>query len=70
MSFDALELRRNICRLLLAEGNAEQALAELVPLREDLSLVYGPDHEETQEIADVLTRLRHVDGETGPVSGR
>ncbi|NJP32853.1 serine/threonine protein kinase [Micromonospora sp. HSS6-12] len=63
VSSDALELRRNIGLLLLAEGNVEQAMAELVPLHEDLSLVYGTDHEETQEIADVLTRLRVAGGE-------
>ncbi|MEV4214040.1 serine/threonine-protein kinase [Micromonospora sp. NPDC049662] len=62
VSSDALELRRNICRLLLSEGNVEQAVAELVPLHEDLCLVNGPDHEETQEIADVLTRLRLTGG--------
>ncbi|MCX4388836.1 protein kinase [Micromonospora peucetia] len=64
VSSEALELRRNIGMLLLAEGSVEQAVAELVPLHEDLSLVYGPDHEETQEIADVLTRLRRTGGET------
>lgn len=62
VSSDALELRRNIGMLLLAEGSVEQAVAELVPLHEDLSLVYGPDHEETQEISDLLTRLRRTGG--------
>ncbi|MEU4773961.1 serine/threonine-protein kinase [Micromonospora sp. NPDC023644] len=66
VSSDALELRRDISMLLLAEGNVVQAVAELVPLHEDLSLVYGPDHEETQDIADVLTRLRRTGGETTP----
>ena len=60
VSSDALELRRNIGMLLLTEGSVERALDELVPLHEDLSLVYGPDHEETREIAEVLARLRGV----------
>ncbi|MGY4680326.1 protein kinase domain-containing protein [Micromonospora aurantiaca (nom. illeg.)] len=63
VSSAALELRRNISMLLLAEGNVDQAVTELVPLHEDLSLVYGNDHEETQEIADVLMRLRQAGGE-------
>ncbi|WP_396888746.1 N-6 DNA methylase [Micromonospora reichwaldensis] len=64
VSAEALELRRNIGMLLLAEGNVAQAVAELVPLHEDLLLLYGPDHDETQEIADVLTRLRRAGGAT------
>ncbi|MFI2662587.1 serine/threonine-protein kinase [Micromonospora carbonacea] len=62
VSSDALELRRDIGMLLLAEGNTDQAMAELVPLHEDLALIYGPEHEETREIADVLIRLRHTGG--------
>ncbi|MBO4210828.1 tetratricopeptide repeat protein, partial [Micromonospora echinofusca] len=65
VSSEALELRRNIAMLLLAEGNIDQAVAELVPLHEDLALVYGPHHEETREIADVLTRLRRASGRSG-----
>ncbi|SCG14833.1 Serine/threonine protein kinase [Micromonospora echinofusca] len=64
VSSDALELRRNIGMLLLAEGNVGRAVAELMPLHEDLSLLYGPDHEEAREIADVLTRLRRAGGAT------
>ncbi|GAB3152811.1 serine/threonine protein kinase PkaE [Micromonospora sonneratiae] len=62
VSTEALELRRDIGILLLAEGDLDQAAAELVPLHEDLCLVYGPDHEETQEVADVLLRLRRAGG--------
>ncbi|WP_434740421.1 protein kinase domain-containing protein [Micromonospora sp. SH-82] len=58
LSTDALELRRDICRLLLSEGDLDQAAAELVPLHQDLALLYGPGHEETREIAEILTRLR------------
>ncbi|MEV4497077.1 serine/threonine-protein kinase [Micromonospora arborensis] len=63
VSRNALELRRDIAMLLLAEGRVDQAVAELVPLHEDLTLLYGPNHEETQEIADVLARLRLTGGE-------
>ncbi|MET8525599.1 serine/threonine-protein kinase [Micromonospora sp. NPDC005172] len=58
VSSDALELRRNIGMLLLAEGKGDQAVAELLPLHEDLMLIYGPDHQDTREIGDVLARLR------------
>jgi serine/threonine protein kinase len=57
-SSTALELRRDIAMLLLAERDVEQAKAELLPLYEDLCVVYGQDHEETREIGDILTRLR------------
>jgi tetratricopeptide (TPR) repeat protein len=53
----ALDLRRNIGILLLAEGRSAEAGQVLQPLHDDLALVYGPDHEDTREIADVLTRL-------------
>jgi hypothetical protein len=58
----ALDLRRNIGMLLLSEGNVTEAVAELQPLYEDLCLVYGPRHEETQEVADALARLRLAGG--------
>lgn len=58
VSRDALALRRDIALLLLAEGDVTRALAELEPLHDDLSIVHGPDHEETREIADLLARLR------------
>ncbi|QOC92186.1 serine/threonine-protein kinase [Micromonospora craniellae] len=54
----ALELRRNIGMVLLSEGKAAEAVDELRPLHDDLCVVYGPDHEETQEVAEVLARLR------------
>ncbi|SEG25919.1 Serine/threonine protein kinase [Thermomonospora echinospora] len=54
----ALDLRRNIGVLLIAEGDAEAAFDVLEPLHEDLCLLNGPDHEDTQEIADLLARLR------------
>jgi serine/threonine protein kinase len=58
----ALDLRRNIGTLLLSEGNAAEAAAELQPLYEDLCVVYGPHHELTQEVADMLARLRLAGG--------
>jgi tetratricopeptide (TPR) repeat protein len=58
----ALDLRRNIGMLLLSEGKAAEAAAELQPLYEDLRVVYGPSHEETREVADVLARLRLAGG--------
>ncbi|WP_432824730.1 protein kinase domain-containing protein [Dactylosporangium sp. CA-092794] len=54
----ALDLRRNIGMLLLSEGKAAEAATQLSALHQDLLVVYGPDHEETQEVADILTRLR------------
>jgi len=59
-----VDLRRSIGLLLLAEGDVELALAELIPLYDDFLVLYGPDHEETQEIADVLSRLRQTGGTT------
>ncbi|MFJ8579417.1 hypothetical protein [Micromonospora sp. NPDC093277] len=58
----ALDLRRNIGLLLLSEGKATEASAELQPLYDDLCVVYGPQHEETREVADVLARLRITAG--------
>jgi tRNA A-37 threonylcarbamoyl transferase component Bud32/tetratricopeptide (TPR) repeat protein len=54
----ALDLRRTIAILLLADGRPAEAQHMLQPLHEDLILVYGPDHEETQEVADLMARLR------------
>ncbi|MDT4992350.1 MAG: eukaryotic-like serine/threonine-protein kinase, partial [Actinoplanes sp.] len=62
VSRDAVDLRRSIGLLLLAEGDVEPALAELIPLYDDFLLLYGPDHEETREIADILSRLRRTGG--------
>jgi len=57
----ALDLRRNIGILLLAEGRTAEAQQVLQPLHDDLALVYGSDHEDTREVADILTRL-HIAG--------
>jgi eukaryotic-like serine/threonine-protein kinase len=54
----ALDLRRNIGILLLSEGRLDESLAELRPLFDDLRVAYGPDHDATQEVGDILARLR------------
>ncbi|MFC4562847.1 protein kinase [Nocardiopsis mangrovi] len=54
----ALELRRSIGVLLLAEGDTDAASEILEPLYADLCLVYGPEHEDTQEVVDILAHLR------------
>ncbi|MGS2617750.1 tetratricopeptide repeat protein [Micromonospora sp. LZ34] len=59
----ALDLRRNIGMLLLSEDKAAEAADALQPLHDDLCVVYGPQHEETREAADVLARLRLAAGE-------
>lgn len=60
VSTDAVELRRNIAMLLVAEGDREQAEAELIPLYEDFVVLYGPDHEETRAVGELLQRLRRT----------
>ena len=54
----ALELRRNIGALLLSEDDTRAAAEVLQPLYDDLCLLYGPDHEDSKEVNDMLTRLR------------
>ncbi|WP_079084871.1 serine/threonine-protein kinase [Streptomyces dysideae] len=61
-SSEALDLRRSIGMLLLAENRVPEALEVLQPLHEDLSLVYGPTHEDTREIAEILARIRLAEG--------
>ncbi|GAA0380368.1 serine/threonine protein kinase PkaE [Micromonospora gifhornensis] len=59
----ALDLRFTIGILLISEGRATEAAAELQPLHDDLHVVYGPEHELTQEVDDLLARLRLAVGE-------
>ncbi|MBT2509826.1 serine/threonine protein kinase [Streptomyces sp. ISL-98] len=59
---EALDLRRSIGMLLLAENRVPNALDVLQPLHEDLNLVYGPNHEDTQEIAEILARIKLAEG--------
>ncbi|MGW7104009.1 protein kinase domain-containing protein [Streptomyces sp. NPDC054838] len=57
-SEEALELRRDIGMLLLAQGRAADALFVLEPLHGDLNVVYGPADELTAEIAEALALIR------------
>ena len=41
----------------MSQGETRQARAELDALHDDLMLLFGPDDEHTQEIADLLLRL-------------
>ncbi|MCQ4084356.1 protein kinase [Streptomyces sp. RB6PN25] len=58
VSEDAVELRRDIGMLLLAQGRTAEALSVLEPLHEDLCLVFGPDDELTVEVAETLAVIR------------
>ncbi|MFE3198500.1 serine/threonine-protein kinase [Embleya sp. NPDC059237] len=53
----ALDLRRNIGVLLLSEGDTQAAADMLEPLHQDLCLIYGPGHEDSQEVEEILARL-------------
>ncbi|MFF4419087.1 protein kinase [Streptosporangium sp. NPDC001559] len=57
ISQTAIEVRRSIGTLLASEGNVAAAREVLSPLFDDLRVLYGPGHEETQEIADMLRYL-------------
>ncbi|MFF5213410.1 protein kinase [Streptosporangium sp. NPDC000396] len=57
-----LELRRDIGSLLATEGHAEDAIAVLQPLEQDLDLLYGPAHPLALEVRDLLARLRLTSG--------
>ncbi|MDX3225509.1 serine/threonine-protein kinase [Streptomyces sp. ME19-01-6] len=61
----ALDLRRSIGVLLFSEGRRAEADGVLDALHEDMCVVYGEDHEETREIADLLARLHRPEG-AGP----
>ncbi|MFF0461893.1 serine/threonine-protein kinase [Streptomyces mexicanus] len=58
VSENAVELRRDIGMLLLAQQRAAEAFDVLEPLYQDLCVVFGPDHELTAEVADTLAVLR------------
>lgn len=61
----ALDLRRSIGVLLFSEGRRTEAEGVLDALHEDMCVLLGEDHEETQEIAGLLARLRRPEG-SGP----
>ncbi|MEV4916200.1 serine/threonine-protein kinase [Streptomyces tirandamycinicus] len=58
VSENAVELRRDIGMLLLAQGRAADAFDVLDPLHADLCLVFGPDDEFTAEVAETLAVIR------------
>ncbi|MFC9731300.1 protein kinase [Streptomyces roseolus] len=58
VSEEAIELRRDIGMLLLAQGRAVDALVVLEPLHDDLNVVYGPADELTGEVAEALALIR------------
>ncbi|WP_406729476.1 serine/threonine-protein kinase [Streptomyces sp. GD-15H] len=55
---EAIELRRAIGFLELSEGRLVEARRMLEPLHDDMCVVYGPDDEDTVEIAEALARIR------------
>ncbi|MFF0108065.1 serine/threonine-protein kinase [Streptomyces hirsutus] len=64
VSENAVELRRDIGMLLLAQGRAAEAFDVLDPLHADLCLVFGPDHDLTAEVAETLAVIRlDLDGD-------
>ncbi|WWQ69204.1 serine/threonine-protein kinase [Streptomyces sp. Q6] len=65
-SEEALDLRRDIGMLLLAQGRAPDARAVLEPLHADLCVVYGEDDEMTAEVAEALSVIRRLEDD-GPV---
>ncbi|MET7809611.1 protein kinase [Streptomyces sp. NPDC005395] len=71
VSENAVELRRDIGMLLLAQQRAAEAFDVLEPLHEDLCVVFGPHDELTAEVAETLAVIRldldedHGD-DTGP----
>ncbi|WGD39435.1 serine/threonine-protein kinase [Streptomyces cathayae] len=58
VSENAVELRRDIGMLLLAQQRAAEAYDVLEPLHADLCVVYGPDDELTTEVAETLAVIR------------
>jgi len=63
---DAVELRRDIGMLLLAQGQPGEAIGVLEPLHADLCMVFGPDDELVAEVAEILSVIRLDLGESPP----
>ncbi|KPC83533.1 serine/threonine-protein kinase [Streptomyces sp. NRRL S-4] len=57
VSEEAVELRRDIGMLLLAQGEAPEAQLILAPLHDDLCLVYGPTDDLSEEVAEALALI-------------
>ncbi|MEU6106196.1 serine/threonine protein kinase, partial [Streptomyces flaveolus] len=65
VSENAVELRRDIGMLLLAQQRAAEAFDILEPLHADLCVVFGPDDELTAEVAETLAVIRlDLDGDS------
>lgn len=58
VSEEAVELRRDIGMLLLAQGRTAEAYDVLQPLHADLCVVLGPQDELTEEVAETLAVIR------------
>ncbi|MER5848950.1 hypothetical protein ABT126_18310 [Streptomyces sp. NPDC002012] len=58
-------MRRSVGILLLNEQRLTEALHMLLPLHKDMCLVYGPDGEETAEVADAPARIRLAPADAG-----
>ncbi|MFC8537736.1 serine/threonine-protein kinase [Streptomyces sp. NPDC057249] len=58
LSEEAVELRRDIGMLLLAQGQAAEADRILRPLYDDLCVVFGPADEMSEEVAEALALIR------------
>ncbi|MEU8503960.1 serine/threonine-protein kinase [Streptomyces brevispora] len=58
LSEEAVELRRDIGMLLLAQGQAAEADRILRPLHDDLCVVFGPADEMSEEVAEALALIR------------
>jgi hypothetical protein len=63
-SDEAVELRRAIRFLGLSEGRLVEDRRMLEPLHDDMCVVYGPNDENTVEIAEALARIRLTLGGT------
>ncbi|MGW2938806.1 hypothetical protein ACWDA7_45280 [Streptomyces sp. NPDC001156] len=61
---EAIELRRAIGFLELSKGRLVEVRRMLEPLHDDMCVVYGPDDEETVEIAEALARIRPTQDDT------
>ncbi|MEU4264323.1 serine/threonine-protein kinase [Streptomyces argenteolus] len=57
-SEEAVELRRDIGMLLLAQGLASDAQLVLAPLHDDLCLVFGAEDDMTEEVAEALALIK------------
>ncbi|MEU2246578.1 protein kinase [Streptomyces sp. NPDC019224] len=57
LSEEAVELRRDIGMLLLAQGQAAEADRILRPLYDDLCVVFGTDDEMSEEVAEALALI-------------